>query len=80
MERPLTIDTSLVGTYTVAYKVKLLDTDGNEIDKVIMSTLDDDTFTWTVKSPCTRDRITIQRKTPTTFQNLTYTLGDAEES
>lgn len=80
MGRPLTIDTSLVGTYTVAYKVKLLDTDGNEIDKVIMSTLDDDTFTWTVKSPCTRDRITIQRKTPTTFQNLTYTLGDAEES
>ena len=80
MKRPLTIDTNLVGTYKLAYSMILNDVDGNEIDRVAISYLDADTFSWTVKSPCTRDRITIQRNTPTTFQNLTYTLGDAEDS
>ena len=67
-----------IGVYYFEYRVKLTFSDGDS--KSLRSSHYEDIFTWTVLSPCTAGKITVDRVSTTSFINKVYTLGDPSDS
>ena len=67
-----------IGVYYFIYEVTLTFSDG--ASSIPRSTHYEDIFTWTVLSPCTASKITVDRVSTTSFSNKVYTLGDPSDS
>ena len=67
-----------IGVYYFEYKVTVTFSDGTI--RISRSTHYEDIFTYTVLSPCTAGKITVDRVSATSFMNKDYTLGDPSDS